>query len=162
MYTIYFLFLEKEECSVVESAFTMCLPKPVGVLYELYCSACVFEKLPLFHLIFMFLLSSSPWPCLLLNSLYSHQEAIMVIKSTYVLLSNLGQFLFGCFHVWLSLPLTKNLGRLGITLALKFTTAIPACISSCFFHSQHTTGLEMEKGVPSMHVGFGKDGEGRI
>lgn len=83
----------------------------------------------------MFLFSSSPWPCLLLNSLYTHQEAIVVIKSTYILLSDSGQVLFGCFHVCLSLPLTKDLRRLGIMPAWKFSTVIPACISSSLFLS---------------------------
>lgn len=86
----------------------------------------------------------------------------MVIKSTYLLLSDVGQFLFGCFHVWLSLPLTKDLKRLGIMLALKFTTAyISSSLFFFFFSPPNIPGPDKEKEVPSVHVGFGKDGEGR-
>lgn len=106
----------------------------------------------------MFLFSSSPWPCLLLNSLYTHQEAIVVIQSTYTLLSDSGQVLFGCFHVCLSLPLTKDLRRLGIMPAWKFSTVIPACISSSLFLSLPTyQDQRLEKEVLG-RMGRGEDG----
>ena len=54
----------------------------------------------------------------------------MAIKPAHIVLNHSGQFLFGCFCVWLSLPLIEDLRRLRIVLALKLTTAIPACISS--------------------------------
>lgn len=118
-----------------------------------------FEKLLPFHpsfYVFIFFLSTALLATE--NSLYTHQKAIVVIKSTYILLSDSGQVLFGCFHVWLSLPLTKDLRRLGIMPALKFSTVIPVWSSSSLFVSLPTyQDQRLEKEVLGK-VGRGEHG----